>query len=348
MDEISEVGSAPVGTTNRIDALLRWLVILGVAAVLGLGGLLGYTVWQAQRTEETSTPAGRAIADLRNRVRANPNDAPLRVRLGEALASAGLLDDAVDQFKAALKIDDKHTGAYLDLGIVAMQEKEHSTAEGYFNKVIELTTGTQYAGVNQRREMAYFYLGEIALDDRRYEDAAANFKAALRIRRDASDTYYLLAQAYRGMQRNDAAMKQLDIALAFDPRYPEAHYLMGEIYLDEDDVINAAVHFRIAADGAPEHDLPQEALASLGTAEEALAKGEQNLKGGRVRKAIDDALLARALEPENLKAVLFHADVLVRAKETSAAIKAYKEALELAPENTTAKAALAELQPKKK
>ena len=150
------------------------------------------------------------------------------------------------------------------------------------------------------------------------------------------------------MERDDAAMKQLDAALAFDPGYAEAHYLMGELYMDQSDKINAAVHFRAAADASPDQDLPQEALASLGSADEALAAGQELVKKNQVRKAIDQALLARALDPKSLKAVLFHADLLVRSKEASAAAKAYQDALELSPKNATATAALAKLQPKKK
>ena len=339
----SEVSDTAPGKSPRTDTILRWLVILGVVGVLALGGLFGYSVWQEQQTEDLSTPAGRAIADFKQRVKASPNDAPLRVRMGEALASAGLYDDAVEQLRIAIKLDPKHTGAYLDLGILAMQKKETKTAEGYFNKVIELTTGSEMEDVNQRRETAFFYIGEIALDAKRYEDAAANFKAALRIRRDASDTYYLLAQAYKGMERSDAAMKQLEAALAFDPNYAEAHYLMGQIYLEEDDKINAAEHFRIAAEQAPDQDLPQEALAGLGTAEDAVSKGREDLKAKRYEKAIDSALLARALDPKYVPAVVLHAEAAEASGETSAAVNAYRRLLELEPNNAQAAAGLKRL-----
>jgi len=343
----SEVSDTAPGKSPRTDTILRWLVILGVVGVLALGGLFGYSVWQEQQTEDLSTPAGRAIADFKQRVKASPNDAPLRVRMGEALASAGLYDDAVEQLRIAIKLDPKHTGAYLDLGILAMQKKETKTAEGYFNKVIELTTGSEMEDVNQRRETAFFYIGEIALDAKRYEDAAANFKAALRIRRDASDTYYLLAQAYKGMERSDAAMKQLEAALAFDPNYAEAHYLMGQIYLEEDDKINAAEHFRLAAEAAPDQDLAQEALAGLGTAEDAVANGRELLADGKPKRALEAALLARALDPKSVEAALFHGEAAEAAGEEKAAISAYKAVLEIDAENETAKAALARLQPKK-
>lgn len=335
------------GRSRRVDKVLRWLVVLGVAAVLGMVGLFGYEVWQTRHTEDLSTPTGRAIADLRKQIKAKPNDAALRVRIGEALASAGLLDDAVEQLRTAVKLDPKHTGAYLDLGIVALQTDQSKTAEGYFNKVIDLTQNSDMENINKRRELAFFHLGEIALDARRYEDAAANFKAALRIRRDASDTYYLLAQAYKGMDRPDAALEQLEAALAFDPSYAEAHYLMGELYLERGDKINAAVHFRMAAERAPEQDLPKEALSSLGTAAEAIARGRDYLADGSNEKAIEEGLLARALDPDSLNAALFHGEVSRASGETSAALDAYQAAIKLDPANAVAKAALAELNSKK-
>ena len=329
-------------SSDRVDALLRWSIVAILAAVLGLGGLFAYTVWQARRDESASTPAGRAIQDLKARVKATPNNADLRVRLGEALASSGLYKDAVEQLRAATKLNPKHDGAYLDLGILALEQKQPKTAEGYFQKVIELTAGDM-EGVNQRRETAYFYLGSIALDARRYEDAVANLKAALRVRRDTSDTYYLLAQAYKGLDRKDAAMKQLEAALAFDPNYAEAHYLMGQIYLEEGDKINAAEHFRIAAEQAPDQDLPQEALAGLGTAEDAVSKGREDLKAKRYEKAIDSALLARALDPKYVPAVVLHAEAAEASGETSAAVNAYRRLLELEPNNAQAAAGLKRL-----
>ena len=104
----------------------------------------------------------------------------------------------------------------------------------------------------------------------------------------------------------------------------------------------------MAADGAPDQDLPEEALASLGDASDALDRGKTLAKEGDVRKAIDEVLLARALEPKNLEAALLHAELLLKSKDTSAAIQTYEEALKISPDDATAKAALAKLQPKKK
>jgi tetratricopeptide (TPR) repeat protein len=271
---------------------------------------------------------------LKDLVRANPGSAAARVRLGEAMATAGLTKQALEQLEAALTLDPNHTGAYVDLGLIAIDQSELLQAEGYFLKVVELTEGAEFEDVNQRREIALFYLGEIALDDSRYEDAITYFKGALRIRRDASDTYYLLAQAYRGLNEYDAALDQLQTATLFDPNYPEAHFLIGEILMAQDDDINAAIHFKWAADLVPDADPPAEALAAIGPAEQWLASGSAALSEGDTDKALHDAIMATVLDPESVDAHKLHGTVLEDIGDDAAALESWEKAAELAPEDT--------------
>lgn len=343
MSENIPATTEPSNAQPRADALIRIAIIVLVAAVVGLGALLGYTVWQGRQEEQTATPAQRAIRDLEKAVKASPNSAAIRVRLAEALAAAGSLKPASEQLAIAVKLDKNHTGAYLDLGIIAMQEKQYGRAEKYFNKVVELTQNTQFEAMNSRREQALFHLGEIALSQKRYEDAVGFFKGATRIRKDASDSYYLLAQSLRGMGEDDAALKQLDAALAFDPNYPEAHYLYGLILLGQGDKINAAIHLRKSADLAPENKLPIAALKKLGSAEDAVKTGREQLEAGKKAAALDSALLARAIDPKSTGATLLYADVLLAQGKKADAIKVLKEAATASPDDKDIKSKLAEL-----
>lgn len=342
MDE-REAVEVPVSGSDRTDTVLRYVIIGLLVAVLSGGAFFGVTVWQTSRAEANSTPAQRALVTLERAVRRDPNHAGARVRYGEALASAGLYDEAVTQFKAAVKIDEKHTGAWLDLGLVAMQIDKRREAENYFEKVVALTDGAQYENIDQRRETAMFHLGEIALDDRRYEDAAGFFKESLRIRKDASDTYYLLAQALFGMGSDDSAIEQLDAALAFDPRYPEAHYLYGKILLARGDRVNAAVHFRSAATLAPDVKEAQAALKQLGSVEDAIGKSQKALAAGDTKLAVEEALVARALDPRSIEAGIVHAEAVIASGDTKAAKSVLEEVLKLDKDNAQAKKLLASL-----
>lgn len=335
---MSNVSREPGQTKGeRTDLVLKGVVVLLVAAVLGLAAFFAYTVWQSRQIEETSTPAQRALAGLRDFVRKNPNSAAGRVRYGEALGAAGKYDESVEQLKIAVKLDPKHTGAYLDLGIVAMIQDDRRAAEGYFTKVVDLTEGVEYQDINARREQALFHLGEIAVDAKRYEDAAGFFKAAIRIKKDSSDSYFLLATALHELGSDDEALEQLEAATAFDPNYPEAHYLWGTILMSKGDDINAAVHLRKALDLAPDSKLAKDALAKLGTAEDAVRKSAAALAAGDADEAIDLALLARQLDPQSVDAAIAHLKAVVEKGDTKAAKEIAAEALELDPKNAEVK-----------
>jgi tetratricopeptide (TPR) repeat protein len=266
-------------------------------------------------------------------VKKNPNSAAAHVRYGEALAAAGLSAEANGELLRAVKLDKKHTGAWLDLGLLAMRTNRRTDAERYFKKVLELTEGSDYESINQRREQALYYLGEITLDKQDYEEAAGYFKAALRIRRDSSTSYYLLAQALHGLDKDDAALTQLDAALAFDPNYAEAHYLYGTILADRGDKVNAAVHLVKAAQLAPDVDAPKEALAALGSADDALKLAATDLAAGRYDAAIEAALLARALDDQDVEAVLMHAKILIAKGSKKEAAQVLAEAEKIDPGN---------------
>lgn len=339
-------GVVPQADSSRTDSVLKAVTLVLVAAILGLGLLFGYTVWQSRAEEKTSTPAQRALGSLGDLVRKNPNSAPARVRYAEALAQAGSYSQAVEQLRIAVKLSPKHTGAWLDLGLIAMQTEDTKSAEGYFKKVVDLTEGADYENMNSRREQALFHLGEIALDAKRYEDAAGYFKASIRIRKDASDSYFLLAEALHGMGSDDSAIEQLNAALTFDPNYAQAHYLYGTILASRGDKINAAVHLSKAVELAPARKEPKEALSALGNVSDLLKSGRAALADKKFAVALDDALLARAIEPKNVDAALLHAETLIAKGDSKGAAKVIDEAKAFAADDSRVASLAKQLQSK--
>ncbi len=329
---------------DRLDNILNALVGALVAAILLVGGYFGYSVWANRQAALTATPALRVIQDLKSQVRQNPNESALRVRLGEALASVGEYGQAVEQLENALKLDENHSGAYMDLGLVAMLSDDYTAARRYFLRVVEITEGQDFDEINNRRDTALFSLGRIELSEGNYEEAVGYFKGSLRIRRDASDTYYYLARAYVGIDEPEAAIDQLEIALAFDPNFAQAHFLMGEIYFGQDDLVNASSFFYRAAELAPDADPPAEALASIGTSEEWEARGRKALEDGEIEEALKAALISTNLDPTRVAGHILHAEVLEARDDAASALKVYAKALDLAPENEAIQEAIDRLE----
>lgn len=342
-DDVTVQGDRPPrgkGTNDSLDTGLNVALVVVAAAIIGLVGVFAWSVYQASAAEKSATPALRVVLGLRQQVKKSPNDPMLRSRLAEGLAAAGMLDEAAEELAVAVKIDPKFVGGYQNLGVVSMARDDRVAAKKAFEKVLKLTEGSDYEQINQRREIALYYLGEIALDAKRYEDAVANFKAALRIRKDASDTYLRLAQAFRGLDEDDAALEQLEAALTFDPNFPEANYEYGRLLLDRGDKAGAAERFRKAADGAPNIDEPQQAIDQLGSLESWITRAEEALAEGSATDAVDAARVAHAIDPQNLSAMLVHGKALEKAGRPKDALKAYKTALDIAPDNAELKAAI--------
>ncbi len=327
MADTAHTSTAPKG--RGIDLGLNVGVAILLVAVIGLTGWFGYTVWRDWQAEELTSAPGRLVSGLEDQVRKSPNDAILRVRLGEALGAAKRYPDAIEQLKQALKIDPKHIGAYLDLGMIAMLTDQHGQAENYFKKVIELTDTAQFSQVDERRENALYNLGLLKLDQKEYEDAAGYFKSALRIRKDASDTYLSLARALKGTGDVDGAIEQLEIAITFDPGFAEALYEMGRIYQEKGDDVNASYFFARAAEKAPDAVPPQDALAEYGQASDWLSRAQKSLAAGDLEKALTETLVARNLDPKSAEAARFHAGLAIKRGEFDSALEIYLEAREI-------------------
>lgn len=331
-----------MGDSPQFEKYVKIAIASLLVAIIGLGVLFGWTVYRDRKLAENATPALRVINVIKDEVKANPNDAMLRVRLGEALVAAGKDQEGVEQFNQALKIDPKHTGALIDLGQMAMADRRYRAAEGYFNKVIDYTADSEFANNSERREMAYYQLGLIALQQKGYEDAAAFFKAALRIRKDASDTYYYLALALDGAGSTEAAKQQLEIALAFDPNFGQAHYYLGQILMREDDEVHASEQFQLAAQADPDSAEPKEALAQFGDPDDLIEQAE-GLKASDMKRAVELAKIAFNVSPDDIDTVIASAKIIEASGDKKGALAVYKEAVKLDGKNAEAKAAVKRL-----
>lgn len=325
-------------TSRQLDVALKAVAAL-VAVVLVY---LGYTAWDYQRRTQTTTIAARAVENLAEAVRRDPKNPSARILLAQALAAQGRLNEAIEQFQAALKLDEDNPAALEGLGMIAMRQQEWTTAEGYWRRIIDQLRGGQFAGIDQRLERAYYYLGVTLIKRKQYEDAVAYLKEALRIRRDASDTHYALSVAYRELDIADKARQELETALAFDPLLPEANYDLGRLLVKDGDPAGAAEAFRRAIDGAPGQPEPLEELQKLGPFEERLAKAKSLLATDK-KAALVEARIAAALDPKNVEAARIKARLLQELGSAKDAADAWETVLQLAPEDPEAVAALNQL-----
>jgi len=176
-------------------------------------------------------------------------------------------------------------------------------------------------------------------EQKKYEEAAGYLKAALRLKRDAADTSYALAVCYKALGIDDGYRDTLLYTLTFDPKMPEANYDYGQLLLEDGDTAGAAEHFRLSADAAPTQDKPLDALMKLGSASKRLSEA-QTLKSTDPAKALVEARIAAALDPESVTAALLVAELYEANKLPDEAREAYGAVLRIDPGNETATDAL--------
>ena len=317
--------------TDRSKALDYAVKAAGVALVLAVA-FLAYTVISTQLRERNSTPAARAVANLTEAVKQDPNSVTARLRLADAMAAAGRIREATEQYQVALELSPDDPGALAGLAQIAMNQGEWRTAEGYWQRIIDTLSSGEYSAIDQRLEKAYYYMGSTLMELKEYEQAASYLREALRMRTDASDTYFLLGIAYREMGSPDKFRDNLELALQFDPLLPEANYEYGKLLLEDGDLAGAAERFRVSADNAPaDRPEPLQALEELGSASERLEKAVAHAAAGETAEALVEARIASALDPSGLESVRIIARAYDELGKTLEARTGWERVLTLAP-----------------
>jgi arylsulfatase A-like enzyme/tetratricopeptide (TPR) repeat protein len=93
---------------------------------------------------------------------------------------------------------------------------------------------------------AWFMLGNEFYKARRYDTAITHFKKALELKPDYDLAIINLANCYRALDKDDAALAGYEHYLTVDPKNAYVWYQVGEIYLDRGDIGAAEKRFQKA------------------------------------------------------------------------------------------------------
>ena len=128
---------------------------------------------------------------------------------------------------------------------------------------------------------AWFMLGTQHLTHRQPEKAVQYFKKTLELKPDYDLAVHNLAQAYRRMGDDAAALAGFEHYLTLDPKDAFVHYQMGEIWLDRGDTARAEGLFRKALELDPQVAAAKNALGVM-----ALQRGDVPNAERLIREAI--------------------------------------------------------------
>ncbi|MHB0996112.1 MAG: tetratricopeptide repeat protein [Elusimicrobiales bacterium] len=283
-----------------------------------------------------------SIQAFQKTIALDPNDLVAQPMLGLIFGLQGKLEEADCAFQAAIDRNPRNILIYSQYGYMLEISGKYCEAEGMYKKVIELvSTQGLVGGPSQDRvgdignidlhEMsiptaeAHSSLGKLYAMQNRIEEAAAEYRAAIRCAPSYSgDFYCALGHVLNELGKPDEAVGEYTTAIDFGSDNASAYYGLG-IALRKQGKLDEAI---VAYQKAIELD-PQDAANynSLGFALEKQGK-------------LDEAIVAhqKAIELDPKDATVQHnlGIALRKQGKLDEAIAAYRKAIELDPNDAAA------------
>lgn len=286
----------------RLATFLRAMVHR--KSIVVVGGLaltvMALATAQALRPDEPKfSGLDRAIVDLEERVRANPQDVEARLAVALAYGERGLNARAVEQFEEALILDKDNQVALTGLGKVKFELKDYKGAERALKRVVELNATSERRLAIDRLQEAQYYLARVYVALQQYDEAAAAAREALQMNGSDADTWRVLGDIEQQRRDYAAAEKAYMSAVSFVPNYREVYRELERVYVatKRDGARQWAQGMVMLADRSPEKAVGRlEAAVRL---EPGFAEAHQGLGMAYESTGQQDAALAsyrRALE----------------------------------------------------
>lgn len=161
---------------------------------------------------------------------------------GGALFENGQLDEAIAQFKEALRINPKYSGAKRNIGIVFLKQ-------GKIDESIKVLTEVVNSKGNQPK--AHNYLGLAYAEKGELDKAIQHYKEAIRLKPDYVEAIGNLGIALKEHGQATEAIKEWKRALLLKPDEPNIHYNMGLAMAEQGDYDQAIRHFNASLTAEP-------------------------------------------------------------------------------------------------
>jgi tetratricopeptide (TPR) repeat protein len=266
----------------------------------------------------------RADACFENAIALQPQELRWPYYAGYLAMLAGNLDVALAHFEQVRAIAPHYAPLYLRLGKVHLDR----SALGEARQAL-----TRAAAEPSLAGPANYYLGQIAVLERRFADAVPLLEAALDATPDATEVHYPLAQAYRALGEDERARAHLAEFRERAPRVQDP--LIAELEAVSDRALPAfkeavyavrggdyATAVRRFADGLAV--VPDNAAARVSYARVLWLTGDQERAEAELRRALAQA-------PEEPLAVFLVGVVAEQRGESEQATARYRQVLALEP-----------------
>lgn len=192
-------------------------------------------------TSNSASENARAVKLAKTLGEAKPNYARLHNRLGNGLLKAGKMNEAIAEFKRALKEEPAHAGAHNNLG-VAYERLGQPAAESHFLQAMELEPDFAHAHYNfARLKRKQGHIGEALAACQKVLELDPNHDGALNI----------LGVELGKLKKFPEAESYLQRAVMNGPDNSEYHNNLGVLYAAQGKLHSAVEEFEAALRADP-------------------------------------------------------------------------------------------------
>ncbi|MGO9108275.1 MAG: tetratricopeptide repeat protein [Thermoguttaceae bacterium] len=193
-----------------------------------------------------------AIDSFRKALAIDPNFGKVHYEFGVVLARCGRLDEAIDHYQEALKSDPRHAPGHNNLGIIFASRGRLDEAIDHYRASLE--ANPTHPGYHGNLAVALERRGE-------REEAMLHYRKAVELG-GGDSAHYNLARALARQRRFDDAVAEYQAALVGKPEWAEAHNNLGDALFSLGRIPEAVTHFERAVQLKPDYSLARRNLES--------------------------------------------------------------------------------------
>jgi len=260
----------------------RWLLRGGGALLLAWSAAfnlvhaaqrraLAYNDWGA--AFDNQGHIDEAMGQYRQAIRWDPDNFDAHFNLGTDLAQRSRTDEAIAQYQEVVRLKPDYSLVHYNLGNALLQKGQSAEAARQFQEAVRLKPDDNQALNN---------LGVYLLRTGKTAQAADLLQKAVRIRPDYADAHLNLGIAFTKENRIADAVSEYQEAAHLEPDLPEAHHSLGNMYLIEGQPAAAIDQFqmvlRLTPNDAEAHDNLGVALAKTGRMDEAISEFQEAIR----------------------------------------------------------------------
>ncbi|MBX9877450.1 MAG: tetratricopeptide repeat protein [Candidatus Obscuribacterales bacterium] len=184
---------------------------------------------------------------------------------GVELHQTGFLNQAVEEYKAAIESDPTLLEAYTNLGLIYSFQRSYAKAIEAFNKALELKS---------KDTTALNGLATVLYARGRVDEAMAKWKEAIDINPRFASAYCNMGTALENEKDYSKALGCFVKALRINPKMADAYYSIGNIYYKDKHPAQAYLFLSKAIVLSPEAEFVREAKHQISTIDGQLGKDE--------------------------------------------------------------------------